>query len=93
MTPTPPQPNNPCTCLEGVPNSVGDCPIHGQSLRNNPGYTPEYKEIEEARCHADDLAHEAKGRLKPEGLDLELLNQQWLAAEVRLMRLERALER
>lgn len=55
--------------------------------RNNPGYTPVRKELEEARSACDQLfdLSNMTGET-PDAL-------RWLAAEVRVMRLERALER
>jgi hypothetical protein len=60
--------------------------------RNNPGYTPEYKELEEARevlksCRGV-VARTVGGEIDPLPHAIYLL-----AAEVRVMRLERALER
>lgn len=56
--------------------------------RNNPGYTPEYKELEEARRNAESLW------LRSETDNTQTCHAvRWLAAEVRVMRLERALER
>jgi hypothetical protein len=59
--------------------------------RNNPGYTPEYKELEEARELARD-AMNASQILSGETPEITSALR-WLAAEVRVMRLERALER
>jgi hypothetical protein len=59
--------------------------------RNNPGYTSEYKELEEARTAARTAFDRAAEPHKPG--DMVALSAYWLAAEVRLMRLERALER
>jgi len=58
--------------------------------RNNPGYTPEYKELEAAK-----EATEACMRLATNEptADQTVFALRWLAAEVRVMRLERALER
>lgn len=58
---------------------------------NNPGYTPEYKELEEARAQTNELATMPFGDLSPD--TAQLISLRWLAAEVRVMRLERALER
>lgn len=90
MTPTPPERKCP-TCGSKDPEPLTDCPNHWhvrELPRNNPGYTPEYKELEEARevakrCRhiSDDFRKETPSALR------------WLAAEVRVMRLERALER
>lgn len=59
--------------------------------RNNPGYAPEYKELEGARK----LAREAMNASQIlSGETPEITSAlRWLAAEVRVMRLERALER
>ena len=54
---------------------------------NNPGYTPEYKELVEARKNASWLSTQGEGTIDP-----RVLAVRWLAAEVRVMRLERALE-
>lgn len=61
--------------------------------RNNPGYTPEYKELEEARKLAKDMC--ALSGKSIAWTDAAHIGAQlrWLAAEVRVMRLERALER
>lgn len=59
------------------------------SPRNNPGYTPEYKELESAREAAKALNLDASIENDPL-LSLQLALR-WLAAEVRVMRLERAL--
>lgn len=68
--------------------SFGEPPITPPEP-NNPGYTPEYKELEEAR----DLAGSLKLRsCMQSSQDPAVIALRWLAAEVRVMRLERALE-
>ena len=56
--------------------------------RNNPGYRPEHKELEAARQQASNYM-----RAVLAGSNDLLDGLGWLAAEVRVMRLERALER
>lgn len=58
---------------------------------NNPGYTPEHNELEKARKMADEL--KLLGHAHDDHHWAFLLAIRWLAAEVRVMRLERALER
>lgn len=56
--------------------------------RNNPGYTPEYNELSAARA----LANETLELCGAENREI-ISALRWLAAEVRVMRLERALEK
>lgn len=96
MTPTPPERNCP-TCGSPSFSAPTDCPNHWHvypKLRNNPGYTPEYKELEEAREVANRYAtlREVPGRVSESPSYVTLQAIRWLAAEVRVMRLERALE-
>lgn len=58
---------------------------------NSPGYTPERKELEKARMLARDACY-ASQVLSGETPEITSALR-WLAAEVRVMRLERALER
>jgi hypothetical protein len=60
--------------------------------RNNPGYTPEYKELEEARESATSLC-KSNQLIEHGAKHASIFALRWLAAEVRVMRLERALER
>lgn len=59
--------------------------------RNNPGYTPEYRNLVEAKSLANE-AMNASQILSGETPEITSALR-WLAAEVRIMRLERALER
>lgn len=58
--------------------------------RNNPGYTPEYGNLAKARILANE-AMNASQILSGETPEVTSALR-WLAAEVRVMRLERALE-
>lgn len=78
-------------CGTSHPEADVHCPYRLSPERNNPGYTPEYKELEEARRRANRLLHDCDESEVPPDFTPNAIR--WLAAEVRVMRLERALER
>lgn len=76
-------------CGTGHPEDDRNCPYRLTPEPNNPGYTPEFKELEEAREDARILRTVGIATESPSLIRAVA----WLAAEVRVMRLERALER